>query len=112
MDGEFGLAGRMVLAVLRASYWVLATVWLGLQTVRRIVWFVRKLPELRSETLICPRGHESPAYGVFECSSAAPAHLHEGWVFARCRVCGQSAGWTPCQTCGLPILNPLMRDPS
>lgn len=26
----------------------------------------------------------------------------------RCRVCGQSAGWTPCTTCGLPNRNQLI----
>jgi hypothetical protein len=43
-------------------------------------------------------------YGVFEGRCGA---VVEDWVFARCRVCGQSAGWTPCTTCGLPIRNPL-----
>ena len=34
--------------------------------------------------------------------------LHEGWAFDRCRICGESAGWTPCVICGLPIKNPLL----
>lgn len=112
MDADLQGAGRLLLTVLRVGLWFLTTAWLGFTSVLRVIWFLRHLRELQSETLICPRGHESPAYGVFECTSSSPVHLHEGWVFSRCRVCELSAGWTPCRICGLPILNPLMRGPS
>ena len=112
MDANLQEAGRFLQAALRIVLWVLGTAWLGLMTILRVIGFLRQLGELQSEILLCPRGHENPAYGVFECTSASPVHLHEGWVFGRCRVCDLSAGYTPCQVCGLAILNPLLRRPS
>lgn len=107
MGNDLQWAGRCVVSVFRGLFWLAATTWLGAVSICRLVSFFRRLPEIRSEVLVCPRGHESPAYGVFECTTTPPVHLHEGWAFGRCVVCGLSAGWTPCRTCGLPILNPL-----
>lgn len=85
--------------------WIFETVWTGnvlsLHFLRRCWALCRSL----SDTVQCPRGHRNPAYGVFECRCKA---LVEGWVFDRCVVCREVAGWTPCRTCGLPIRNPLL----
>ena len=94
----------LLVAFLRAYLWVLATVWLGLLTLLRLLRLLIILPGARRQILRCSRGHATPAYGVYECSCGAP---HEGWAFGRCHVCGQSAGWTPCLECQLPVINPL-----
>lgn len=82
------------------------TAWLGL---RAMVWcgvLLATLPELVAETRRCARGHLVPQFDVYDCRCGA---RHEGWAFGRCTVCGDSAGWTPCPVCGLPVLNPLRR---
>ena len=94
-------------SLIRWLAWVLATAWLGLHAVGRLGVLLGHLPELFAETLQCPRGHEVPTYGVYECATCRS--YHEGWAFGRCSVCGNSAGWTPCPECGLPVLNPLRR---
>jgi hypothetical protein len=94
---------RLVLQMGRTALWMAGTVWLGAETIWRGARSMRRIRWMFRETLPCPRGHETPIYGVFECACGA---LHEGWVFGRCRVCGLSAGWTPCVVCGLPVRNP------
>lgn len=89
----------------RVLSWVAATSALGAATTARAVRSCARLGVALAETRRCPRGHDVPLYGVYECSTCrAP---HEGWVFSECRVCGLSAGWTPCIECGLPVVNPL-----
>lgn len=91
---------------LRLVLWLAETTWLGVVATWRLGILVSRLPALLAETRRCPRGHVNAMYGVYECS-----HCHaliESWVFARCCVCGQSAGWTPCGICHLPIKNPLV----
>ena len=85
--------------------WIAGTMWLGTVATCRLGVLVGRWHDVVSETRSCPRGHVTAMYGVFECRCGA---LVEDGVFARCRVCGQSAGWTPCTTCGLPIKNPLL----
>ncbi|MDM7914510.1 MAG: hypothetical protein QUU85_04480 [Candidatus Eisenbacteria bacterium] len=109
MEDDLRWAGRCLLSILRGFAWIGGTVVLGVISICRVIRFLTLLSQIRSEVIRCPRGHESPAYGVFECTSAPPVHLHEGWVFGRCAVCGLSAGWTPCVTCGLPVLDPFIR---
>lgn len=109
MRGDLAWIWKSAVASLQAAAWMVGTVWLGGAGIVRLVRFARILRSLRASHLVCPRGHESAAYGIFECTSASPSHLMEGWVFSRCDVCGLSAGWTPCQSCGLPIRNPLGR---
>lgn len=102
---ELRSAFGIVLTVLRVMGWMLGTVWLGATAVWRLGILVSRWRSIFAETLPCARGHETAVYGVYECRCGA---LVEDWVFGRCRVCGQSAGWTPCTTCGLPIQNPLI----
>ena len=99
---------RWVLGILGTAMkvlgWVAATFWLGTVATWRFGLLVSHWRTVLAETRPCSRGHETAMYGVYECRCGA---LIEDWVFARCRVCRQSAGWTPCTTCGLPIKNPL-----
>jgi len=88
----------------RITVWCLVTSWLGARAGLRLVRLASRWPLILSETLPCPRGHRTPSYGVFTCACSA---LIEGWVFSRCVVCGQTAGWMECDECGLPIRNPL-----
>lgn len=82
------------------------TLWLGLSALFRLAVLGSRWRAVVAETRACARGHETPMYGVYECATCHA--LVEDWVFAQCRVCGHSAGWTPCTTCGLPIRNPLL----
>ena len=90
----------------RVALWVLGTCWIGSRVVYRAVRLLLRWHLVMAETLPCPRGHRTPAYGVFTCVCSA---LVEGWVFTRCSICGQAAGWTPCGECGLPVRNPILR---
>ena len=90
--------------VLVAFRWVLETTLLGFTWTGQVA---RQLPRLRGaldETLRCPRGHLMPAFGVYDCACGA---VSEGWVFRPCDVCRESAAYTPCLECGLPVLNPM-----
>jgi hypothetical protein len=102
---ELRWALRIAVTAVRAGAWVIETLWLGAIATWRLGLLVSRWREVMAEVRRCPRGHETAMYGVFECRCGA---LVEDWVFARCRVCGQSAGWTPCTTCGLPMRNPFV----
>jgi hypothetical protein len=101
---ELRWALKALTTTARVMGWVAATMWLGTVATWRLGVLVSRWRQVMAETRFCHRGHVTPMYGVYECRCGA---LVEDWVFARCRVCGQSAGWTPCTTCGLPIKNPL-----
>lgn len=102
---EIRFALRVTVTVFKALVWIIETMWLGAVATWRLGLFVSRWRDVFAESRACPRGHLTAMYGVYECRCGA---LVEDWVFARCRVCGQSAGWTPCTTCGLPIKNPLL----
>lgn len=104
LERGFRSAWRLGTWLLRLGWWMSATTWLGAQVLWRWARLARAWPEIFGQTMRCPRGHIVPTYGVFECRCGA---LHEGWVFGRCRVCRQTAGWTPCPKCKLPVRNPL-----
>ena len=106
MQGDLRPAIAIILAPVRALVWVITTTGLGLVAVWRLGTALRRWRRVLAETLPCPRGHRTATYGIFDCRCGA---LIEGWVFDRCRVCDQSAGWMPCRRCGLPIANPLIR---
>lgn len=88
----------------RALAWTLGTTWLGGVALIRLGSLLGHLPDLFAEELPCPRGHPVALYGVYDCTCGS---VHEGWAFGRCAVCGQSAGWTPCPECSLPVRSPL-----
>lgn len=89
----------------RLLVWFIGTTALGAGALLHFAIVVGRWRLVFGGHLHCARGHVTPAHGVFECRCGA---LVEDWVFAKCLVCRQSAGWTPCTTCGLPIRNPLM----
>ncbi len=95
----------LILMPIRAAWWVASTVVLGARWLVRTILFAVRLPRLFSETATCPRGHRVPLYGVYQCASCHA--VHEGYVFGRCAVCGERAGWTSCPTCQLPVRSPL-----
>jgi hypothetical protein len=97
---------RLLRSAARCLRWSALTVWDGAGVLRRLIRIGRCIPDVGRELLPCPRGHSVPVFGVFQCRCGA---IHEGWAFGRCKVCGQSAGWTPCPECGLPVINPLRR---
>lgn len=97
---------RWTLAFVQLLGWMCATTWLGVRFIVQCGVVLAYLDELTAETLPCPRGHAVPVFGIYECRCGS---RHEGWAFGRCAVCGQSAAWTPCWECGLPVLNPLRR---
>ncbi len=106
IEGLIRRAWHLLLVSARLLAWLSGTCWIGVRFIWRCGIVLAHLDELVSETLCCPRRHASPVFGVFECRCGA---MHEGWAFGRCDVCKQSAGWTPCVTCGLPVRNPLRR---
>lgn len=107
MDLErlFRSAWRIGVSACRLGWWCLATTWLGGQALCRVIKLAGRCRDIFGQTMPCPRGHRVPTYGVFECRCGA---LHEGWVFGRCRVCKQTAGWTPCPKCKLAVRTPLI----
>jgi len=95
---------RLLITACRVVLWLILTMGLGAAALWRLGILASRWREVLAETRLCARGHATAMYGVFECRCGV---LVEDWVFSRCRVCAQSAGWTPCTTCGLPIKNPL-----
>lgn len=96
---------RLLAAAIAATLWLLETMWLGGVALWRLGVLFARWRDVFAEARPCARGHRTAMYGVYDCRCGA---LVEDWVFARCRVCGLSAGWTPCTTCGLAIQNPLI----
>jgi hypothetical protein len=95
----------LLLSVLGSFGWVLATMWLGGVSLWRAGVLLSRYRQITAEVRLCPRGHEVPQFGLFDCACGSRV---EGWVFAKCRVCGESAGWVPCGVCGLPVTNPTI----
>lgn len=89
----------------RAGWWVVSTVLLGALALFQATRFALRLHLALSEVVVCPRGHEVPLFGLYQCACHS---VHEGYVFGRCRVCGERAGWTPCPVCQLPIQSPFV----
>ena len=106
MAGGGGDLVGLALLPARIVWWVVSTIVLGVAALARALRFALRLPSMLSETASCPRGHEVPLYGVFDCASCHA--VHEGYVFGRCRVCGERAGWTRCPACQLPIRSPFV----
>ena len=100
----FGIAVKVVGFIVRAYIWVLVTLWKGVVAILSGVAFLPRLPAYFRSTRRCARGHAVPMYGVYECQTCRG--YHEGWAFGKCSVCGETAGWTPCPQCGLPVKHP------
>ena len=102
---ELRSAWRVFVWAFKCTLWGFATVLLG----ARALWSTGRLlfryRQIVAETRTCDRGHEVIMYGLFDCRCGSRI---EGWVFDRCPVCGESAGYIPCPTCGRPVRNPLL----
>jgi len=94
--------------IVRLFVWTLETIVLGNALGWRILKYGFRLPRLFADRMPCPRGHRSPVYGVYECGHKGCHAVFEGYVFDRCPICRESAGWTPCHRCGLPVRNPML----
>jgi hypothetical protein len=96
---------RLLRALLGIALWCAGTAWLGATTIWRTGVLLSRFKTISAQVRLCPRGHEVPMYGLFECGCGARI---ESWVFAPCPICRESAGYTPCPICGLPVRNPLL----
>ncbi len=96
---------KEIRTALHILFWFSETVWLGSILMVRSLRFTWGWLHSFQQRRRCPRGHLTPMYGVYECRCKA---IIEGHVFSECPACGQSAGWTPCLRCGLPIRNQLL----
>lgn len=99
------LAWKLLTGLLQSAAWLLGTLWEGLLILWRVGILLSRYREIVAESRFCPRGHEVAMYGLWDCGCGSRL---EGWVFDLCPVCRETAGYTPCPTCGLPIRNPLM----
>jgi hypothetical protein len=102
---EWRIAWNLLLVVVQSVLWVVETLWLGGKSIFRASVLIARYRQITAEVRLCPRGHEVAMYGLFDCHCGARL---EGWAFSRCEVCHESAAWTPCLTCGLPVRNPLL----
>ena len=102
---EVRQAFDIFLSVLGSLWWIVETFWLGGTALLRAVILLAKYRTIMAEVRPCPRGHAVAMYGLFDCHCGSRL---EGWVFGRCSVCHESAAWTPCPTCGLPVRNPVL----
>ena len=95
----------LLLNVLRVVSWSAGTVWLGGKTVYRSAALLFRWRRITAQVLLCPRGHEVPLYGLWDCACGSRT---EGWAFASCVICHETAAYVPCGVCGLPLRNPLL----
>lgn len=102
---ELQLALRLLRTVFEIALWCAGTTWLGVSTLWRTGVLLSRFKAITDQVRRCPRGHEVPLYGIWDCHCGSRV---EGWAFAPCSVCRESAGYTPCPTCGLPVRNPLL----
>ena len=102
---EVRQAFDVLFVVLGSLWWTFETLWLGGKALVRGVVLCARYRQIMAEVRTCARGHAVAMYGLFDCSCGSRL---EGWVFARCSVCGESAAWTPCPACGLPVRNPVL----
>jgi hypothetical protein len=96
---------RLLQTIFGIVSWCTGTAWLGVSTLWRTGVLLSRYKVIFSQVRICPRGHEVPVYGIWDCHCGSRV---EGWAFAPCPVCRESAGYIPCPICGLPVRNPLL----
>jgi len=102
---ELQTAFRLLRTVLGIALWCGGTVWLGVSMIWRTGVLLSRFKALTDQVLFCPRGHEVPVYGIWDCHCGSRV---EGWAFAPCLICRETAGYVPCQICGLAVRNPLL----
>ena len=101
---ELQTALRLLGKVLSIALWCANTTWLGIKTLWRTGVLLSRFKLISAQVRLCPRGHEVPVYGLWDCVCGSRV---EGWAFAPCPICRNTAGYVPCPNCGLPVTNPL-----
>ena len=96
---------KLVVTTLRAVSWLFGTVWLGGKSLWKVTLLCLRWRQITAEVRLCPRGHAVPVYGLWDCGCGSRL---EGWAFAPCDVCHETAAYVPCGVCGLPVKNPFL----
>ena len=102
---EIQSAFRLLRSLFSLISWSVGTVWLGISAMWRQGVLLSRLKAINAQVLRCPRGHEVPLYGIWDCHCGSRV---EGWAFVQCPICRESAGYVPCPVCELPVRNPLL----
>ena len=102
---ELKNALKLLGTVPKVALWCVGTTWLGILAIWKAGVLITRRQQIAAEVRLCPRGHEVPMYGLWDCSCG---NRTEGWVFAPCGVCHESAAYVPCGVCGLPVKNPFL----
>ena len=102
---ELRTALGMLQTTLRVVSWSVGTVWHGGKSLWRSAVLISRWRRITAQVLLCPRGHEVPIYGLWDCACGSRI---EGWAFAPCVICHETAAYVPCGICGLPVRNPFL----
>lgn len=95
----------LLLTILRAAFWFIGTVWLGGRTLWKVSVLLIRWRQITAEVRPCARQHPVVMYGLWDCACGSRI---EGWAFARCDICHETAAYVPCPVCGLPVRNPFV----
>ena len=95
----------LLLVATRALLWGFGTLWLGGKALWKVGILLARRRQIAAEVRRCPRGHEVPVYGLWDCACGSRI---EGWAFALCVICHETAAYVPCGICGLPVRNPFL----
>lgn len=101
MKNALGLLG----ALLGVVFWCFGTAWLGFRAMWKAGVLCVRWRQITAEVRRCPRGHEVAVYGLWDCACGSRT---EGWAFAPCEICHETAAYVPCGACGLPVRNPFL----
>ena len=96
---------RMLQTALRVLFWSVGTVLIGGKSLWQSAVLLSRWRRITAQVAHCPRGHEVPVYGLWDCACGS---RFEGWAFAPCDICHEGAAYLPCGICGLPVRNPLL----
>jgi hypothetical protein len=102
---ELQSALRVLLTAMRIVIWSFGTLWIGWKSIWRAGVLVHRWREINTEVRFCARGHAVPVFGVWDCACGSRI---EGWAFAACPICHETAAYVPCGVCGLPVKNSLL----
>lgn len=96
---------RVLQAALGFAIWTAGTAWRGGTALWQTGVLLSRFKAISAQVRVCPRGHDVPVYGIWDCHCGSRV---EGWAFAPCPICPETAGYIPCPVCGLPVRNPLL----